>query len=461
MKVPFVIIGGGLSGLAAAIRFARYSPDVLLLEKHHRVGGLNSYYYRKNILLETGLHAITNFAPAEEKRAPFNKLLRQLKLRRKDLKIYPQTSSEIHFPGPLSLLFSNDFKLLKNEIEEKFPYSRKGFAEMVRAIDDFDPFIPVPFRSAKKFILGYLQDERLTEMMLCPLMYYGSSVENDMDLSQFVIMFRSLFQEGMFRPEGTIKTFLDMLCTHLDSLGGTIRLSCGVRKILLKGDTAWGVELDNGERVECDYLLSTVGLSETYELLGKEDSNRNEIRLGFFESIFLLDGHRCRRLPRDRTIIFFNRSVPFNYARPTTAIAPQSGVLCLPGNFQGRPEQQFDEVRMTHLASYDYWRKRKTNPSAYAEAKEEAAQTSLAIAEDYIGPLSPYIVFQDSFTPMTIRKYTSKKQGAIYGCPTKVKDGTIGLSNVFIAGTDQGFLGIVGSMLSGVSIVNQHILPRL
>jgi hypothetical protein len=43
----------------------------------------------------------------------------------------------------------------------------------------------------------------------------------------------------------------------------------------------------------------------------------------------------------------------------------------------------------------------------------------------------------------------------------KIKDGNIGYDNLFIAGTDQGFLGIVGSMLSGVSIVNQHILPKL
>ena len=65
MKIPFLIIGGGLSGLAAAIRFARFNPEVLVLEKHHRIGGLNSYFYRNNQLFETGLHAITNYAAAK------------------------------------------------------------------------------------------------------------------------------------------------------------------------------------------------------------------------------------------------------------------------------------------------------------------------------------------------------------------------------------------------------------
>jgi len=111
VHVPLLIIGGGLSGLAAAIRFARFIPDVLLLEQHSRVGGLNSYYYRNNRLFETGLHAITNYAPPKEKNAPLNRLLRQLKIKRQELKLHQQNQSEIRFLDQESLLFSNDFSL--------------------------------------------------------------------------------------------------------------------------------------------------------------------------------------------------------------------------------------------------------------------------------------------------------------------------------------------------------------
>ena len=57
MRCSLLVIGGGLSGLAAAIRAARFHPDVLLVEKHSRLGGLNSYFYRNDTLFETGLHA--------------------------------------------------------------------------------------------------------------------------------------------------------------------------------------------------------------------------------------------------------------------------------------------------------------------------------------------------------------------------------------------------------------------
>jgi hypothetical protein len=48
--------------------------------------------------------------------------------------------------------------------------------------------------------------------------------------------------------------------------------------------------------------------------------------------------------------------------------------------------------------------------------------------------------------------------GAIYGAPDKIKDGHTHLENVYLAGTDQGFLGIIGAMLSGISMANLHVL---
>ena len=66
----------------------------------------------------------------------------------------------------------------------------------------------------------------------------------------------------------------------------------------------------------------------------------------------------------------------------------------------------------------------------------------------------------DMFTPRTIRKFTGHLNGAIYGAPRKLRDGRTHLRNLFLCGTDQGFLGIVGAMLSGISMANYHILQR-
>jgi len=72
--------------------------------------------------------------------------------------------------------------------------------------------------------------------------------------------------------------------------------------------------------------------------------------------------------------------------------------------------------------------------------------------------LEKHRLAHDMFTPRTVRKYTGHLNGAIYGAPKKIKDGRTHLDNLYLAGTDQGFLGIVGAMLSGISMANLHVL---
>ena len=50
--------------------------------------------------------------------------------------------------------------------------------------------------------------------------------------------------------------------------------------------------------------------------------------------------------------------------------------------------------------------------------------------------------------------------GGIYGGTMKLKDFRTGFKNMLIAGTDQGLLGIVGSMLSGVIAANMALARK-
>jgi phytoene dehydrogenase-like protein len=69
------------------------------------------------------------------------------------------------------------------------------------------------------------------------------------------------------------------------------------------------------------------------------------------------------------------------------------------------------------------------------------------------------VIDTDMFTPTTIRRFTGHANGAIYGAPRKQLDGTTSVQNLFLCGTDQGYLGIVGALVSGVSMANRHCLP--
>ena len=107
---------------------------------------------------------------------------------------------------------------------------------------------------ARPVLAQHLSDPLLIDMLLCPLMYYGSAVEDDMEFGQFVTMFKSIFLEGFARPEGGVRTLTDLLKARLREVGGEVRFKRGVRRILShEGQTA-GVELEDGQVLEVGSL---------------------------------------------------------------------------------------------------------------------------------------------------------------------------------------------------------------
>ena len=451
-----IIIGGGLSGIAAGIRAARFGRKTLILEQHALPGGLNSYYVRQGHLLETGLHAMTNCAPAGDKHAPLNRLFRQLHLSRQQFQLQEQIGSEIRFSGR-SLLFSNDPRCLEEAISRQFPTCIDRFRLLKKKIALYDPFAPVPWQSARRFLAEGLRHPPLEDMLLLPLMVYGNAEEHDMDLGQFVIMFRAVFEEGFFRPAGTMREFLDLLIRQYLGFGGELRYRAPVEEIVVSKGKVQGVRLAGGEELRAEAVLSTAGIPETIRLSGWEANPETyRGRMSFMETISLVSPLEAAAPTGERTIIFYQTAPTLSYQRPEALLDPSWGVICFPENFVGQTPGDLRQIRVTNAASYPLWK--ALAPEAYRAMKQRWAAAAVQASEEIIGNYQPSIVYQDSFTPVTIERFTRKAQGAVYGSAVKIRDGLTPWPNLFVAGTDQGFLGIVGAMLSGITVVNRHLL---
>ena len=201
MHYDTVIIGAGMSGLSAGVRLAYYEKNVCILERHTTIGGLNSFYRLRKRNYDVGLHAVTNYAEPGSKAGPLSKLLRQLRMKWEDFDLRPQLHSSIAFPD-CTLRFTNDFALLVEQVAMAFPKQIDGFRRLVRTIAEHDA-LNLDKRqstSARQVLSEHISDPLLIDMLFCPLMFYGSATPRDMDFSQFVIMFKSIFHEGFGRP---------------------------------------------------------------------------------------------------------------------------------------------------------------------------------------------------------------------------------------------------------------------
>ncbi len=283
-----------------------------------------------------------------------------------------------------------------------------------------------------------------------------------MEFGQFVIMFKSIFMEGFSRPYDGVRKIIGLLEDKFRECGGELRLKTEVKSIDVKNGRAVSVTLASGEELSAPKILSTIGLLETLRLASDYSEESCVVKpgmLSFTEAIFILNRDAISESGYDKTIIFYNDSDKFDYKRPSVITDYSSGVLCCPNNFVY--EKPLGEVmlRVTNMANSDIWH--SLSKDEYKAQKDDVLKNAGNIIKRFIPAFDDGCVkFYDIFTPKTVNRFTGHINGAVYGTPDKSKNGTTHIQNLFIAGTDQGFLGIIGAILSGISIANLHFLMK-
>src|SRR5262245_51197319 len=324
------IIGAGMSGLAAGIRLAHFGKKVCIFERHNAPGGLNSFYAIAGRKYDVGLHAMTNYVPAGVKGTPLGKLLRQLRIDREEFALCPQKQSKISFGprGDTTLKFTNDFAVLDAEVAAKFPAQADGWQQLVQLVKTYDDVsLDAKPVAAREVVGRYLTDPLLIDMLFCPVMYYGSAQERDMEFGQFVIMFKALYLEGFARPFEGVRLIIRVLLDKYREAGGERRMKCGVKSSVSRSERASALILDDGTEITANHVISSIGSIETEKLIEVERLDpktlkRVEVnalhpgRLSFIETISVLKEQPAELGWSDDTIIFFNDSEKFEYARP-------------------------------------------------------------------------------------------------------------------------------------------------
>jgi phytoene dehydrogenase-like protein len=237
-----------------------------------------------------------------------------------------------------------------------------------------------------------------------------------------------------------------------------LKLRAGVKRLAVEDERVTGVVLENDEVMEARNVISSAGWCETMRLCDDGHpvvNSRSPGQLTFCETIATLDA-QPRDLGHDRTITFFNDHDEFVWKKPGGLCDVRSGVICSPNNFAYNEPLDDGTIRITALANFDCWR--ELDDEAYKLEKlrwyDRITESAVRFIPDYRGR----VIDTDMFTPTTVVRFTGHDNGAVYGAPDKQLDGTTHLKNLFICGTDQGFVGIIGSITSGIAMANLHCL---
>jgi hypothetical protein len=188
---------------------------------------------------------------------------------------------------------------------------------------------------------------------------------------------------------------------------------------------------------------------------GEPVDGRRAGNLSFSETVSTLDVPPAD-VGFDRTVVFYNDQVEFDWSCPDGACDLRSGVVCSPNNFAYETPLEEGTMRVTVLANYGHWN--GLDESEYALEKLRWYDRIVGSAVRFVPDFRGRVIDTDMFTPKTITRFTGHAGGAIYGAPQKQRDGRTHLANLFICGTDQGLVGIIGSITSGITMANRWCL---
>ncbi|HSH09298.1 MAG TPA: NAD(P)/FAD-dependent oxidoreductase [Oceanipulchritudo sp.] len=447
-----VIIGAGLSGLSAGIRLSQFFQRVLIVEGHTIPGGLNSYYERgkPRQLFSSGLHTVTN-ARVTGRKWGLGLIARNLGIKPEDFQLHePVAPSRITTPHA-SVRFSNESGLLREEIARTFPDSIDEFSRFEELMVALTSDPQATAAKALGFLRGHFSRPELGDLLALPVFTYAGYAEGDIDLRTFALLYRSIFIDGCGSPVD-MKGFLQQLVRKYSENGGELCYRAPVETILHRDGIVRGVRFKGGAEISARFVLSSAGLHETGQLAGMALGRPGRISL--FQAASAYDVP-LSSLGVSDTIHFLSRQERFIWS-----MDPESNpfdILTFSAQDQyafPAKKHQFKASCFDRMANWEGLDKK-----AYREKKAvRAAELMRLAAEIYPGLGGAVPLLVDTFTPVTIRRYTSHPNGTLYGGELKAFDGRTPVKNLMVIGNDQGGIGIMGALTSGILVSNYSVL---
>jgi phytoene dehydrogenase-like protein len=274
-----VIIGAGVGGLLCANLLSRAGLKVLVVEQHFMVGGYCSTFRRNGYTFD----AATHFYPLLGNPATITgALLNDLGITTQWVKMDPVDS--FHFADGSRFTVPADFDTYLARLKREFPEESENldrFFSLVRKtyliglIRYFrnvttSRIIPYQELTIGDVLKTHFRNEKLRLLLTGDIGHWGSPPSR----TSFVFdsMLRLAYFLGNYYPRGGSQVFVDELAQRCEQAGGDILMSSTVKRILVRENTAIGVELETGSlrkkvrrRVMTGIVVSNADLRQTLE----------------------------------------------------------------------------------------------------------------------------------------------------------------------------------------------------
>ena len=408
-----IVIGSGLGGMTAANTLARAGHSVLLLEHHHKFGGLATWFNRPGgHIFDVSLHGFP-VGMIKSCRRYWNREIADSIVQLK----------HIRFDNPmfsLSTTFDrDDFTRLLVERFDVPADTIKEFFDAARNMNFYDDQATTTGQLFERFFPGR---EDVVRLLMEPITYANGSTLEDPALT-YGIVFSNFMSKGVYTFEGGTDRLIGLMGQQMKDDGVDGRIRCNVEKIHIDNAHAGGRRVAgvtvNGRTIKARAILSNANLKGTiFNLVGEEH----------FGDDFLEEA-RAVRLNNSSTQVYMA-------LKPGETIDESCGDLLFTSTAPAfRTELLLSREVTSRTYSFYYPRTRpgsnrclvvaSTNANyrdwadlceeEYQQGKRDLIETTLDAIAKYVPNMREKLDYVEAATPLTFERYTKHLDGASFG----------------------------------------------
>ena len=483
-----VVVGAGIGGLAcAALLGARAGKRVLVLERHHEIGGLTQSFRRKRHAWEVGVHYVGEMGEGRFLRLLIDAMTRG-RLRWARL---PHRHDHLIAPG-IDARLGGDRAALRAQWLALAPGEERAADRILDAIVDAtrtavphflgraragppstqSPFFVWSDRVSADVLAECGASPRLATLATYTWTNYGSPPAE----SSFAALAASTahYFDGAFHPVGGGAALGRAVAETIDAANGAIVVCAEVARAIVRGRCVSGVVLADGTEVRAPIVISDVGARSTFERLAPEDAEGRECvdaigtssgHVGFYVGL----SRDPRELGLDGANLFVVRDPPGDgFARDLSAFvvgrASEPTELFVSSacaidpthsaRFPGR--SAITAAAPAHIDDFARFEgtRHAHRDADYVATKARMADGVMALLARHVP--TARIDHVEVSTPLSTRHFTGHARGEIYGLAStpirfrRAPGPHTAIAGLYLTGQDVWMSGIAGAIAGGL-----------
>ncbi len=425
-----VIIGGGIAGLCAGIYARKRGFKTQILEMHKIAGGLATAWKRNGYTFENCVHWLVG----SKKGGDLNDWWHEI-FDMDQLEFYESKIQSVIERGGTKLTIYRNNNSLERELLSKAPEDAEAIAAFMRDVRKLTRMRMPTADSLLPKLISYIRMvpylSLLNRASKVTAGEYGRRFKNPLvrslfegpmgDLSAIAILFSFGWMNsgnGGYPVGGSLQ-MIKLIEKNYRQLGGDIRFNARAKRIILQGMRVTGVELETGERINADLVISAADAHATlFDMLGERYLDK-ETKMRFkslkpFPSYLMVSFGVAREFAGEPELLSIMLDETIRIDDGTELDRASYRIFNFDPTFA--PPGKTAIVSFIPTYDYEYWARLKAaSPAQYESEKQRIAASIIDIFEKRYPGSKEQIEVIDVATPATVFRYTNNWRGSMEG----------------------------------------------